>query len=78
MTAPQITAAFIPGAGICLAGVNGDGTPVLLEIDARAAAALSQQLERAAGDLIAHQARLPVAHHTTDHPLPDLVGRQGE
>lgn len=79
MSAPQLTAVFIRGAdGITLAGINGDGSPILMEIDPRAASALSRQLERAAGEFVAHRAKTPQPHHTTDHPLPDLVGRQGE
>lgn len=75
----QATAAYIPGAaGVSIAGINDDGSAILVEIDPRAASILSGQLERAAGEMIAHRARQPVPHHTTDHPLPDLVGRQGE
>lgn len=75
----QATAAYIPGAaGVSIAGVNDDGTAVLIEIDARAASTLSLQLERAAAELTAAAGRAPMPHHTTDHPLSDLVGRQGE
>lgn len=75
----QATAAYIPGAaGVSIAGINDDGSAILLEIDARAASILSLQLERAAAELTAAADRVPMPHHTTDHPLPDFVGQQGE
>lgn len=75
----QLTAAFIPGAdGITFAGRADDGAPILLELPAAEVVALCRQAEAALGDMVRHRARQPAPHHTTDEPLPDRVGVEGE
>lgn len=65
--------AHVSGPTATMAGVGNDGRPFVVDIPLRGVIALS----KGCADALLSMTR-PEPPATTDQPLPDLVGREGE
>lgn len=70
------TLAYIEGGEADLVGVDVEGQPFRARVSRGGIQALGRSCWDALVDL--DRAAAQSAHVTTDHPLPDLIGQQGE
>lgn len=72
------TLSYIEGDTATIAGVDVEGRPFVAAIARGGIAALGRACWDALADMDRATVLQPASHHTTDEPLPDRVGAEGE